>query len=252
MTNDSLEQRLRTTLGASYSLHSFAGGSTMYIPRTNAEGRAEVLTAFVCAHPLATLVSAGPNGELWATHLPVVYDPKRGPHGTIEGHVARANPHHHLVRATAAYAPEQAVRESLMIFTGPDAYITPAWYPRTTEDGEVVPTWNYIAIHAYGTLRLREDPEWLLAHVSRLTKQSEASRSDRWAVSDAPSEYIAQELRAIVGFEMEVTRLDARWKMSQNRTPEEIDGVIDGLRASECPMDREVAGIVEERRPNKG
>lgn len=223
----------------------------MYVPRTNAEDRPEVLAAFMRAHPFATLVSAGPAGELWATHLPMVYDAARGLHGTLEGHVARANPHHKLFRATASPSSTDAPRESLVIFSGPDAYVTPAWYPSKAEHGRVVPTWNYIAVHAYGTLRLREDPEWLLAHVSRLTDQIEADRTARWAVSDAPADYIARELKAIVGFEMELTRIDARWKMSQNRPPADIDGVVEGLSASERPMDREVAVIVEERRPKK-
>jgi transcriptional regulator len=181
----------------------------------------------------------------------MVYDAARGLHGTLEGHVARANPHHKLFRATASPSSTDAPRESLVIFSGPDAYVTPAWYPSKAEHGRVVPTWNYIAVHAYGTLRLREDPEWLLAHVSRLTDQIEADRTARWAVSDAPADYIARELKAIVGFEMELTRIDARWKMSQNRPPADIDGVVEGLSASERPMDREVAVIVEERRPKK-
>lgn len=221
----------------------------MYVPRTNAEDRPEVLTAFMRAHPLATLVSAGPSGELWATHLPVVFDPARGPWGTIEGHVARANPHHQLVRA----ASEQATspRESLVIFTGPDAYVTPAWYPGKAVHGRVVPTWNYVAVHADGSLTLREDPDWLLAHVARLTAQSEAGRPEPWAVSDAPADFIARQLEAIVGFELRITRLEGRWKMSQNRTSEEIDRVVEGLLASERPMDREVAALVEERRPKQ-
>jgi transcriptional regulator len=223
----------------------------MYIPRTNIEDRPEVLAAFMHAHPLATLVSSGPAGELWATHLPVVYDATRGPRGTIEGHVARANQHHTLVRAAAAQVPDAPARESLVIFTGPDAYITPTWYPGKAVHGREVPTWNYIAVHAYGTLHLHEDPRWLLAHVARLTDQSEAGRPDPWAVSDAPADYVARMLSAIVGVELEITRLEGRWKMSQNRAPEDIDGVVDGLSASERPMDREVAAIVEERRPKR-
>lgn len=222
----------------------------MYIPRTNAEDRPEVLAAFIHAHPLATLVSAGPAGELWATHLPVLYDPARGPHGTIEGHVARANAHHRLVRAADARVPEDA-RDSLVMFTGPDAYITPSWYPGKAVHGREVPTWNYIAVHAYGPLRLRDDAEWLLAHVTRLSDRSEAGRADPWSVSDAPPDYIARLLEAIVGFELEVTRLEARWKMSQNRSPEDIDGVVAGLGASDRPEDRVVAAIVEERRPKR-
>ena len=225
----------------------------MYVPRTNAEDRPEVLAAFLRAHPLATLVSTAPSGELWATHLPVVYDAARGRHGTVEGHVARANPHHALVRAAAEQAaPGAAPRESLVIFTGPDAYVTPSWYPGKAVHGREVPTWNYVAVHAYGTLRLREDPAWLMAHLTRLTDQSEAGRPHPWAVSDAPADYLARELKAIVGFELEVTRFDARWKMSQNRTAEEIDGVVAGLGASKRPADRTVAAIVQERRPTRG
>ena len=218
----------------------------MYIPRTNAEDRPEVLAAFMRAHPFATLVSAGPSGELWATHLPVVVDPARGPHGVIEGHVARANPHHTLVWAAAEQ--DTAPRESLIIFTGPDAYVTPSWYPSKAVDGRVVPTWNYIAVHAYGSLTLREDPSWLLAHVTRLTTQSEAGRTEMWEVSDAPEDYMARQLKAIVGFELQITRIEGRWKVSQNRPSEDIDGVVEGLRASERPMDREVGKIVNERR----
>jgi transcriptional regulator len=222
----------------------------MYVPRTNAEERPDVLAAFMRAHPLAALVSVGPAGELWATHLPVVFDPSRGPRGTIEGHVARANAHHELVRA--AQAIDGARRESLFIFTGPDAYVTPSWYPGKSAHGREVPTWNYVAVHAYGTLALRDDPEWLLAHVGRLTDQSESERAERWSVSDAPPEYVAQQLRAIVGVELEVTRFEARWKMSQNRTADDIDGVVAGLGGSERAMDRAVAAIVEARRPARG
>ena len=219
----------------------------MYVPRTNAEDRPEVLAAFMRAHPFATLVSVGPDGELWATHLPVVFDPARGPRGTIEGHVARANPHHELVRAAAEHG---TARESLVIFTGPDAYVTPGWYPSKAEHGKVVPTWNYVAVHAYGSLTLREDPSWLLAHVTRLTTQSEGERPAPWAVTDAPESYLAGQLRAIVGFELEITRIEGRWKMSQNRPAADIDGVVAGLGASERPMDRAVGAIVEERRPD--
>ena len=221
----------------------------MYIPSSNAEDRAEVLAAFMRAHPFATLVSVGPSGELWATHLPVVFDPARGPHGTIEGHVARANPHHKLVRAAAEQVP--GARESLVIFTGPDAYVTPSWYPTKAAHGRAVPTRNYIAVHAYGSLTLREDPSWLLDHVSRLTAQSEGGRTPAWEVSDAPDEYVAGQLKAIVGFELRVTRIEGRWKMSQNRPPEDIDGVVEGLGASDRAMDRAVSAIVDERRPDR-
>lgn len=221
----------------------------MYIPRSNAESRPEVLVEFMRAHPLAAFVSAGPAGELWATHLPVVVDPTRGSHGVVEGHLARANPHHELIRAAAASGPGAA--ESLLIFTGPEAYVTPTWYPAKAVDGRVVPTWNYVAVHAYGRVTLHDDPEWLLAHVSRLTDRSEATRPHAWEVTDAPADYVASNLRAIVGFELEISRLEGRWKMSQNRSDDDIDGVVEGLSASERPMDRAVAAIVEERRPRR-
>lgn len=221
----------------------------MYVPRTNAEARPEVLAAFMRAHPFATLVSVGPSGDLWATHLPVLFDAARGPRGTIEGHFARANPHHELVRVTPGM--ETAPRESLVIFTGPDAYVTPSWYPSKAVDGRAVPTWNYIAVHAYGPLTLREEPSWLLAHVTRLTTQSEAGRDRPWEVSDAPDDYVARELRAIVGFEIQITRIKGRWKMSQNLPSTNIRGVVEGLTASERSMDREVGAIVDERRPDR-
>lgn len=220
----------------------------MYIPRTNSEDRPEVLAAFMAAHPLAALVSAGPAGELWATHLPLVFDPWRGARGVLEGHVARANPHHRLVRPAAE---RTALRESLVIFSGPEAYVTPSWYPGKEAHGREVPTWNYIAVHAYGTVTLHEDPEWLLAHLARLTDRSEAGRANPWSVSDAPADFVARELKGIVGIELTITRLEGRWKMSQNRTPEDIDGVVRGLGESARAGDRDVAAIVEARRPGR-
>ena len=222
----------------------------MYVPRTNREDRPEVLAAYMQAHPFATLVSAGPDGEPWATHLPVVVHPDRGPHGTIEGHLARANRHHEIVRAAAA-GPASAAR-GLVIFTGPEAYVTPSWYPAKAEHGRVVPTWNYVAVHATGNVTLRDEPEWLLEHVGRLTDSRETARPDPWRVTDAPAEFIATQLRAIVGFELHIDRLEGRWKMSQNLSPEDVEGVVAGLSASDRPMDREVAAIVRERAPDQG
>lgn len=219
----------------------------MYVPRTNREDRPEVLAAFMEAHPFAALVSAGPDGDPWATHLPVVLRPDHGPHGMIEGHLARANRHHEIVKAAAEASGREA--RAMVIFTGPDAYVTPSWYPAKAEHGEVVPTWNYVAVHASGTLTLHEDPEWLLEHVTRLTERSEAERQDPWAVADAPEDYVAAQLRAIVGFELRIDRLEGRWKMSQNRSAEDIRGVVAGLSASDRPMDRQVAAVVRERAP---
>jgi transcriptional regulator len=217
----------------------------VYIPRSYAEERPEELASFITAHPLGALVTAGASGELFATHLPFVFDPASGEHGVLEGHLARANPHHALARDDM---------EAIVIFTGPNAYVTPNWYPGKAMHGREVPTWNYIAVHAYGTLRFIDDPAWLLPHLHCLSDRSEADRvapagETPWRVDDAPAEFIAQQMKAIVGVEVRVTRLEGKWKMSQNRTPETIDAVVAGLGASPRAMDREVSALVAERRP---
>ena len=137
-----------------------------------------------------------------------------------------------------------------MLFSGPDAYITPNWYPVKAEHGRVVPTWNYVAVHAFGTAVLRDAPEFLHAHLETLVARHEAARSMGWKVSDAPEDFIAQQVRAIVGLEIQIDRLEGKWKMSQNRSAADVDGVIAGLGASGLPADRVVADIVAERRPD--
>jgi len=211
----------------------------MYVPPSNAEDRPGVLFDFIEAHPLGALVTASADG-LFATHLPLVLHRGRGPHGVLEGHVARANPHHRL---------EPAAGEALVIFPGPDAYVSPSWYPAKAEHGRVVPTWNYVAVHAYGALRFVEDRAFLRRHLEELTARHEAGRERPWAVDDAPAEYVAGLERAIVGVEIAITRVEGKWKMSQNRPAADIDGVVRGLAASPRAGDREVAEIVAARRP---
>ena len=214
----------------------------MYIPTSFREDDLPTLHAYLDAHPLAALVTAveGP-ANLYATHLPLVLERSVGSLGTLRGHLARANPHARQLATGAAQA--------LVLFSGPDAYITPNWYPLKAEHGRVVPTWNYVAVHAFGTAVLRDDPEFLHAHLEALVARHEASRSMGWKVSDAPAEFIAQQARAIVGLEIPIDRLEGTWKMSQNRAAADIDGVIAGLGASGSPTDRVVADIVTERRP---
>ena len=214
--------------------------SRMYIPPSFAEDDLPTLHAFVEAHPLGALITAGDAG-LFATHLPLLLDRTAGPFGTLTGHVARANPHARHIAGGA--------REALVLFAGPDAYITPSWYATKAESGRVVPTWNYVAVHAYGTIALRDDPEFLRAFLEALTARHEANRAEPWHVSDAPEAYIAQQMRAIVGFELQITRLEGKWKMSQNRPGADIDGVVGGLAQSDGPGDRTVAALVEARRP---
>ena len=209
----------------------------MYVPPHFREDQVPELHDFIRAAPLATLVSSTPAG-LFASHLPLLIDPEPKPFGTLSGHLARANPH--WKEATSG-------TEALAIFTGPQAYITPAWYVAKQETGKVVPTWNYAAVHAYGTLRFFEDEASLLRLVTRLTETHEAKRAAPWAVSDAPPDFVKGMLRAIVGFELTVTRLEGKWKMSQNRPPADIERVVEGLdRDGEAA----VAAVVAKR--NRG
>jgi transcriptional regulator len=210
----------------------------MYNPSSFAEHDVAVMHDFIEAHPLGALVTASPGG-LFATHLPLVLDRALGPHGTLQGHVARANPHHELAGEGA---------EALVLFTGPDSYVTPTMYAAKATHGKVVPTWNYVAVHARGRLRFVREPDALRRHLARLTARHEAGRPQPWAITDAPADYIAKQLGAIVGVEIEITRLEGKWKMSQNRSAEDVDGVIEGLAASSDPREREVAEIVRERR----
>jgi len=163
---------------------------------------------------------------------PLLLEPDEGEFGTLYGHFAKANPH---------WREQQDGCEALAVFSGPDAYISPSWYPTKAEHGKVVPTWNYIAVHARGPVRLIEDRKSLLQIVSRLSDQHEASRPQPWAVSDAPDDYLDAMLRAIVGFALPIRRLEGKWKLGQNRSPADQAGVRQGLAASLDPRDQALA-----------
>lgn len=195
----------------------------MYVPSHFAETRVEVLHQLIRAHTLATLVTLSSDG-LNANHIPMLLDTDPAPFGTLRGHVARAN---HLWRDFSSEI------EALAIFQGPEAYITPSWYPTKQETGKVVPTWNYAVVHAYGTLRIIEDQAWLHDLVTRLTDEQEAKKPDSWQVADAPQDYVDSLLKAIVGIEINITRLQGKWKMSQNQSAANRAGVINGLRVTE-------------------
>ena len=177
----------------------------MYIPAPFAEADRAVLHEFMRAHPLAVLTTSSPTHGLYATHLPLVLDPTRGEHGTLRGHVARMNPHHLKAADT---------HDALVIFMGPNAYITPTWYPSKAQHGKVVPTWNYVAVHVTGIVRFIDDREFLLQHLHTLTTEHEAHQAHPWAVSDAPSSYIDQQLKGIIGVEFEIATLEGKWKLS--------------------------------------
>ena len=189
--------------------------------------------ALMRARPFITLVSAGAAG-LYASHLPTVLK-NDGPCGIIECHLARANPH---------WRDLAGGKEALMIFQGPESYVTSNWYPSKAEHGRVVPTWNYAVVHAYGRPEVIQDEDWLRRHVGELTAQQEKDEARPWALSDAPDRYIEVMLRGIVGFRFAITQLEGKWKMSQNRELPDRAGVVEGLRARAAGDDLEVAGLV--------
>jgi transcriptional regulator len=192
----------------------------VYIPPHFNEDRVDVLHQVIRSSGLATLVSMTADG-LIASHAPLMLNPDPAPYGTLIGHLAKANPH-----ARAADAGVQ----TLVIFQATDGYITPSYYAAKQEHGKVVPTWNYAAVHAYGTLEVFDDPDRLLAVVTRLTMQHEAVRAQPWAVSDAPANFVRGMLNGIIGISLPIVRLEGKVKMSQNRPATDIDGVVGGLR----------------------
>ncbi|XAS67716.1 FMN-binding negative transcriptional regulator [Micrococcaceae bacterium Sec5.7] len=191
----------------------------MYIPAHFAAGPDAIhdLLTRAAAANLVTMTSQG----LLATLLPFIYDPLIGDHGALHGHLARNN----------AQWSEPATGESLVIIQGADAYVSPSWYASKAEHGRVVPTWNYSTAHVYGNLVLHDDAAWLGNHVRRLTDLNEAHSDRPWTVEDAPERYISGQLRAIVGVELLITRIEAKTKLSQNRPDTDIDGVVAGLAA---------------------
>ena len=194
----------------------------MYLPSHFEEKRPEVLHELLRTHPLGLLVTRDGAGELQANTVPFLLDadPAGGP-GILRAHVARANPLWREARSDV---------ESLVVFQGPQAYVSPSFYPSKAEHGKVVPTWNYVMVQARGTLRAIDDPAWVHAFVTRLTERHESQRTAPWAVSDAPADYIATMLGAIVGIEIELTSLVGKWKVSQNRSAADRAGVVHGLR----------------------
>ena len=208
----------------------------MYLPSHFEESRPEVLHALLRAHPLGLLLtqSTAPDASgfqpLQADAIPFMLDTSRGATeaggqlGTLVAHVARANPLWKDARVDA---------QSVVIFQGQQAYVSPAWYPTKTETGKVVPTWNYAVVHARGSLIVHDDAQWVRAFVTRLTERQESVREKPWAVSDAPEDYIATMVKGIVGIEIPIRKLEGKWKLSQNRLPQDKAGVISGLESSD-------------------
>jgi transcriptional regulator len=190
----------------------------MYIPAHFAPDEAAV-SELLRRHGAADLITLTDQG-LVATMLPFIYVPEAGAHGALHGHLARNNDQWKL----------PASGESLAIVRGPNAYISPTWYAAKAEHGRVVPTWNYVTAHVYGRLVVHDDPVWTEDLVRRLTAKHEAGNEHPWSVDDAPRTFIDGQLRAIVGIEVEITRIEAKAKLSQNRPEADVPGVIAGLR----------------------
>ena len=202
----------------------------MYVPAHFAAPD-DALEQLLAAPGAVDLVSSTAAG-LTATTLPMLHD---GDAGTLTGHLARTNPQW---RDTAG--------DVLVIVRGPDAYVSPAWYASKAEHGRVVPTWDYVLAHVHGELVVHDDIDWLAAHVRRLTASHEGGRAEPWAVDDAPERYVTGQLRAIVGVEVRIRRVEAKWKLSQNRPGADIDGVVEGLTADGRA---DVAAAVQAARP---
>lgn len=203
----------------------------MYCPAAFRQDDLPSLHAQIQSSGLAIVTSTGAQG-LQASHLPLLLEPGEGEFGTLYGHFARANPHWRDLADGA---------EALVVFSGSEAYVHPGWYPAKAEHGKVVPTWNYIAVHAWGQAEVFDEPERLLQLVSRLSDRHEQGRAQPWAVSDAPRDYIDAMLRAIVGFALPIRRVEGKWKLSQNRSANDQTGVRVGLATSNNPRDHELA-----------
>jgi transcriptional regulator len=194
----------------------------MYQPQFFREDRLNVQQDLIRAHPLGTLVTYGPDG-LTANPLPFLLDAAVGEKGILKAHLARANPQWRTFNPAV---------EVLVIFQGPESYISPSWYPSKQETGKVVPTWNYATVHVYGTLRVIDDEAWLAEQVAALTHGQESKRENPWSVEDAPPDFIAAMLNAIIGIEIDILRIEGKWKISQNKSETDRFGIIDGLSTS--------------------
>lgn len=211
----------------------------MYVPRAFAEEDLPTLQQQIRETRLATLVTYGEHG-LQANHLPLLLAPDEGPFGTLYGHLARANPQWQELAGGA---------QALVIFPGAETYISPSLYPSKAEHGKVVPTWNYLTVHAYGSAEVFSDPLRIRELVGRLTDQHEADRPSPWKVEDAPAEFMDSMLRAIVGFALPIQRLEGKRKLSQNRTATDIDGVRNGLANSADAHDQTISHLMRQEQP---
>ncbi len=208
----------------------------MFQPPIFREERIDIMQKLMNDHPFATLVSSI-AGDLSADHIPLILHPELSKNGTIRGHIAVANP---------LWLNAEGEIQVLAIFQGPQAYISPSWYPSKKQHEKVVPTWNYVVVHAHGTLRFIRDRDWILEHLGVLTKHNENHRPSPWAVSDAPDEFVARQLKGIVGIEIEVKTLTGKWKVSQNKNKKDREGVEQGLLSQKSEQAIAVSNLVRD------
>ena len=209
----------------------------MYLPPHFRVDDLKTQHALMQACPLGLLVSHGPEG-LAANPIPFVLDQDFQQFGRLRGHLARSN---------SQWTEFAQNPQALVIFSGLDHYISPSYYPSKQENGKVVPTWNYIQVHVYGTVRIHQDAEWLRAQIGALTFQHESKRDAPWAVEDAPDPFIAAQMRAIVGIDIQIDRIEGKWKLSQNRTPADQQGVHSGLNAENTPEAAAMAAMIPKK-----
>jgi transcriptional regulator len=207
----------------------------MYIPKLNEEKRLPVLHQLISSQPFASLVTLGSSG-LFASHIPMVLEQDGSEFGTLKAHISRANQQWRDLPSSI---------DALAIFAGHHHYISASWYPGTKEHGKEVPTWNYVVVHAYGPLKRIEDPAWLRAHLEKLTDTHEANSANPWKVSDAPEDFIGQQIKGIVGLEMPIHRLEGKWKVSQNRNQTDRNAVQEELTRLNTPESLAMRKLVE-------
>lgn len=207
----------------------------VYLPPHFEETDVATIQGLIREHPLGTLVTVDANG-LNANHIPFILDTKHGAHGRLLAHVARKN---------AVWRDRDDSMESLVIFQSANAYITPNWYATKRETHEVVPTWNYAVVHVYGNITVHDDVKWIRGQAGMLTKQQEATQPQPWKMADAPAPYTETMLRNIVGLEIEITRVIAKCKASQNRSDIDREGAIAGLLEQNTPSGIAMAAIMK-------
>lgn len=207
----------------------------MHLPKHFEQTEIAEIHALILGNPLGSLMTVG-SGGLSATHIPFELAAEAGPYGMLMGHVARANP---------VWREASPDFQALVVFQGANAYISPSWYPSKKNSGKVVPTWNYIAVHAYGRVRVVDDAERIRAHIERLTNREESGFAQPWSIDDAPVEFIEKMLGAVVGIEIDIARLEGKWKVSQNRSSQDREGVAKGLRKLGTPSAQQMAFYVE-------